>query len=56
MLARSLRNMPFLREWENPVSEWQEAVEIEGLTLYDIHRAPRKPVRGACSMACAHKQ
>jgi hypothetical protein len=26
----------------NPVSRWQEEVEIPGLTLYDIHREPRR--------------
>mmetsp|Transcript_28541 Transcript_28541/g.60498 ORF Transcript_28541/g.60498 Transcript_28541/m.60498 type:complete len:302 (-) Transcript_28541:883-1788(-) len=26
----------------NPVSKWQEHVEVPGLTLFDIHRKPRK--------------
>ena len=26
----------------NPVSKWQEPVDIPGLTLYDIHREPRR--------------
>lgn len=26
----------------NPVSKWQEHVEVPGLTLFDIHREPRK--------------
>lgn len=29
---------------QNEDSEWEEAVEIEGLTLYDIHRQPRKQI------------
>lgn len=28
-------------QW-NPVSKWQEEVEVPGLTLYDIHREPRR--------------
>ena len=28
----------------NEDSQWEEAVEIDGLTLYDIHRQPRKQV------------
>ncbi len=26
----------------NPVSKWQEYVEVPGLTLFDIHREPRR--------------
>jgi hypothetical protein len=26
----------------NPVSKWQEHVEVPGLTLFDIHREPRR--------------
>ncbi|KAL7464709.1 hypothetical protein ACHAXS_005052 [Conticribra weissflogii] len=26
----------------NPVSKWQEHIEVPGLTLFDIHREPRK--------------
>lgn len=26
----------------NPVSKWQEPVEVPGLTLFDIHREPRR--------------
>ena len=26
----------------NPVSKWQEHVEVPGLTLFDIHRDPRR--------------
>mmetsp|Transcript_20907 Transcript_20907/g.48512 ORF Transcript_20907/g.48512 Transcript_20907/m.48512 type:complete len:302 (+) Transcript_20907:140-1045(+) len=28
----------------NEDSQWEEAVEIDGLTLYDIHRQPRKQI------------
>ena len=30
----------------NPASAWEEHVEVPGLTLYDIHRAPRGVLRG----------
>lgn len=26
----------------NPVSKWQEYTQVAGLTLYDIHRQPRR--------------
>uniref|UniRef100_A0A7S2UQJ8 RING-type E3 ubiquitin transferase n=1 Tax=Attheya septentrionalis TaxID=420275 RepID=A0A7S2UQJ8_9STRA len=26
----------------NPISKWEEQIEIQGLTLFDIHRKPRK--------------
>mmetsp|Transcript_25268 Transcript_25268/g.60747 ORF Transcript_25268/g.60747 Transcript_25268/m.60747 type:complete len:308 (+) Transcript_25268:42-965(+) len=26
----------------NPVSKWQESIEVPGLTLFDIHREPRR--------------
>ena len=29
---------------QNDDSQWEETVEIDGLTLYDIHRQPRKQV------------
>ena len=27
----------------NPVSKWQEYVEVPGLTLFDVHRRPFRP-------------
>ncbi len=31
-----------LRQAFNPVSKWEEYVEVPGLTLFDIHREPRR--------------
>ena len=36
----------------NPISRWEETIEIEGLTLYDIHREPRR-ARESDKVTCA---
>jgi hypothetical protein len=34
----------------NPISKWEERTEVEGITLYDIHRPSRAQVRPLCDV------
>ena len=38
--ANNFDNIP--NNTSNPISKWEENIAIEGLTLFDIHRQPRK--------------